>query len=101
MRYGGAAARIRLEARAEPAAVVLVVTDDGPGIGPEVLPHVFDKFVRARQSGGDAGEGSGLGLAIAKGIVEAHQGAIAAESPIANGRGTRDQRRLPLEEARP
>src|SRR5215207_8147827 len=51
-RYGGAAARIRLEARAEPAAVVLVVTDDGPSIGPAVLPHVFEKFVRAR--GGDA-----------------------------------------------
>ena len=101
MRYGGAAARIRLEARAEPAAVVLVVTDDGPGIGPEVLPHVFEKFVRARQSGGDAGEGSGLGLAIAKGIVEAHRGAIAATSPVANGRGTAIEIRLPLAEERP
>src|SRR4051812_5954359 len=95
-RYAGPAARIRLEARAEPAAVVLAVTDDGPGIAPEVLPHVFEKFVRARQSGGDAGEGSGLGLAIAKGIVDAHRGEIAAKSPVANGRGTAIAIRLPI-----
>ncbi|MFL5214907.1 MAG: DUF4118 domain-containing protein [Microvirga sp.] len=101
MRYGGAAVRIRLEARAEPDAVVLAVTDDGPGIAPEVLPHVFEKFVRARQSGGDAGEGSGLGLAIAKGIVDAHRGEIAATSPVANGRGTAIAIRLPIAEARP
>src|SRR3954469_9992568 len=101
MRYGGPAARIRLEARAEPDAVVLAVTDDGPGIGPEVLPHVFEKFVRTRQSGGDAGEGSGLGLAIAKGIVDAHRGEIAATSPVANGRGTAIAIRLPIAEARP
>jgi K+-sensing histidine kinase KdpD len=101
MRYGGPAARIRLEARAEPDAVVLAVSDDGPGIAPEVLPHAFEKFVRARQSGGDAGEGSGLGLAIAKGIVDAHRGEIAATSPVANGRGTAIAIRLPLAGARP
>jgi two-component system, OmpR family, sensor histidine kinase KdpD len=101
MRYGGPAARIRLEARAEPDAVVLAVSDDGPGIAPEVLPHAFEKFVRARQSGGDAGEGSGLGLAIAKGIVDAHRGEIAATSPVANGRGTAIAIRLPLAGERP
>ena len=68
------------------------------GIPPEVLPHVFEKFVRAPRSVGDAGEGSGLGLAIAKGIVDAHRGSITAVSPVANGRGAKFEIRLPIEE---
>jgi two-component system sensor histidine kinase KdpD len=54
---------------------------------------VFDKFVQARQSTqpgqADGGQGSGLGLAIAKGIMQAHAGRIAAESPHKGGHGTR------------
>jgi two-component system sensor histidine kinase KdpD len=72
-------------------AVVIRVTDDGPGIPPEVLPRVFDKFFRAPQSDtarADGGEGTGLGLAIAKGIMEAHGGSITATSPTGVGRGT-------------
>ena len=99
-RYAGAAARIAVAARREAGSIAISVTDDGPGIPQAVLPRVFEKFVRA-PTAGDAGEGSGLGLAIAKGIVEAHQGTIAAESPVANGRGTRVTARLPIERARP
>ena len=70
--------------------VSLRVTDDGPGIAPDVLPRVFDKFVRARSSTqAEGGEGTGLGLAIAKGVMDAHGGSIVAESPVAGGRGTR------------
>jgi two-component system sensor histidine kinase KdpD len=98
-RYAGSEAQIVVAARREAGAVAICVTDDGPGIPPGVLPRVFEKFVRA-PTAGDAGEGSGLGLAIAKGIVEAHQGTIAAESPVTNGRGTRVTARLPLERAR-
>jgi two-component system sensor histidine kinase KdpD len=72
-----------------PASIALGVTDDGPGIAPDMLPQIFDKFVRARGSTADKGDGAGLGLAIAKGIMEAHGGSIAAQSPLANGRGTR------------
>jgi two-component system, OmpR family, sensor histidine kinase KdpD len=97
-RYAGPAAQIVLAAREESGAIVLTVVDDGPGIPSAVLPHVFEKFVRAPRSGGDAGEGSGLGLAIAKGIVDAHRGSIAVTSPVANGRGTKFEIRLPLEE---
>ncbi|BBY31138.1 sensor histidine kinase [Mycolicibacterium sediminis] len=67
-------------------AITLTVRDDGPGIERELLPHLFERFVRAdkarmRQSGN-----SGLGLAIAQSIVEAHGGTIVAES--ADGRTT-------------
>jgi two-component system, OmpR family, sensor histidine kinase KdpD len=94
-RYAGSAARIRLAATQEGDTVALSVTDDGPGIPPDVLPHVFERFVRGRR-GGDAGEGSGLGLAIAKGIIDAHGGTIGAQSPVAEGGGTRIDIRLPL-----
>jgi signal transduction histidine kinase len=60
----------------------LVVDDDGPGIRPDDLPHIFDRFWRAA----DAPEGgSGLGLAIAAWIVERHGGTIRAENRPAGG----------------
>jgi signal transduction histidine kinase len=61
--------------------VAFAVSDTGPGIPEEQLPHVFDRFVRSAHSGG-----TGLGLAIAKRLVEAHGGSIAAEN--ASGGGT-------------
>ncbi|MGZ5841960.1 MAG: DUF4118 domain-containing protein, partial [Xanthobacteraceae bacterium] len=81
-----------LEAEVATEAVALRVTDDGPGIAAETLPVIFDKFVKGAEPTGsraDGGQGTGLGLAITKGIMEAHGGAISAESPVANGRGAR------------
>jgi two-component system sensor histidine kinase KdpD len=87
-----AGTRVAIDAEVDGRRVNLRVTDDGPGIPADVLPHVFEKFIRGARpgpAGADGGQGTGLGLAIAKGIMEAHGGSIAAESPVANGRGTR------------
>src|ERR1700674_1033759 len=84
--------KVVIDALVDAGQLVLRVTDDGPGISSQLLPRIFDKFVRADTSGAqhaDGGEGTGLGLAIAKGIIEAHGGSIAAESPVHDGRGTR------------
>jgi two-component system sensor histidine kinase KdpD len=71
-------------------AVALRVTDNGPGILPDQLPRIFEKFVKGpEESRADGAQGTGLGLAIAKGIMEAHGGSIAAESPVDGGRGAR------------
>ena len=57
---------------------ILTVRDDGPGIAPDALPHLFDRFYRARAARDDGG--SGLGLAIVKEIVEQHGGRVRAET---------------------
>lgn len=74
---------VRIAARPLAGCVEFTVTDDGPGIAPDVLPHVFERF---RRGTGPSAGGAGLGLFIARGIVEAHGGAISVESEP--GRGT-------------
>ncbi|MFG1934429.1 sensor histidine kinase [Mycobacterium sp. NPDC048908] len=65
---------------AGPEYVELTVTDDGGGIDAELLPHLFERFVRADKSrSGEAGS-FGLGLSICASIIEAHHGSIGAES---------------------
>jgi len=56
------------------------IQDSGPGMEPEVLPHVFERFYKSSDSGG-----MGLGLSIAKYLVEAHEGKIWAESEAGQG----------------
>jgi signal transduction histidine kinase len=73
---------IEIRARVCDAMVEFVVHDTGPGINAADLPHVFDRFWRAKKTTHD---GAGLGLAIAKGIVEAHGGSIRAESEAGRG----------------
>jgi len=96
--------KVVVDAVVDPRELVVRVTDNGPGIPAELLPRVFDKFVRADSPDAgraDGGEGTGLGLAIAKGIVEAHGGSITAESPVKEGRGTRVSLTFRREETRP
>lgn len=76
--YG--AGEVRITARQEEGQVVVSVWNDGPGIAPEELPHIFERFYRAQQGIQQRSGGTGLGLAISKAFVEAHGGAIWAES---------------------
>jgi signal transduction histidine kinase len=62
--------------------VSFAVTDSGPGIPIDHLPHLFDRFWQANRA---TRSGAGLGLSIAKGIVEAHRGTLIAESIAGQG----------------
>jgi signal transduction histidine kinase len=73
---------IRISAQQEGHAVVVTVSDTGPGIPPEHLSKVFDWFWQAQ---GTKQAGTGLGLFIAKGIVDAHGGTIWVESEVGKG----------------
>ena len=65
-----------------PPWMVLTVTDDGPGIAPELVPDLFERFTRAdtARSHADDAPSTGLGLAIVDAVVAAHQGSVAATS---------------------
>jgi len=85
---------IRVEVGSHACAARLVVSDTGPGIAPEDLPRVFERFHRGDRSRSRQSGGTGLGLAISKAIVEAHHGVIAVASTP--GAGASFTVRLPL-----
>jgi two-component system phosphate regulon sensor histidine kinase PhoR len=70
------------------------VADNGTGIPPEALPHIFERFYRVEKGRGRASGGTGLGLSIVKHIVQSHGGTVHAESEF--GKGTTIVLRLPL-----
>ncbi|HOG45585.1 MAG TPA: ATP-binding protein [Anaerolineae bacterium] len=86
LRYTPQRGRVQLSLR-QPARdwLQVCVSDNGPGISPEDLPHVFDRFYRGDRARTHVGSGSGLGLAIARQWVEAHGGHIRAESTLGAG----------------
>ena len=81
------------------SCAVITVTDNGVGIDPTELPHIFNRFYRADKSRSRVTGGRGLGLAISKAIVEAHKGSILVTS---NGidQGTTVRIELPFEHSR-
>jgi len=86
-------ARIEIRGAREADGVALSVTDDGPGIAAEDLPHIFDRFYRSA-AGDRKSPGAGLGLAIARGFMQALGGSATAET-TSSGRGARFTLRLP------
>ena len=94
-RHAPASSPIRVAAVREDAHVAISVADEGGGVAPELLPHLFRKHAGAGEKSRTASHG--LGLAICKGLVEAHGGRIRAESPGA-GRGTTFTFTLPVAE---
>jgi len=87
LRHTPAGGRVEIDLAPKPAGGLTVrITDTGPGIPPEALTNVFERFYRVdRGRGRGEGGGTGLGLAVARSIVEAHGGVIRVEN--APGRG--------------
>lgn len=78
LRHAPAGSRVAVTASTQGGTLQIAVRDAGPGIPPEALPHVFDRFYRADAARSRAAGGSGLGLAIARQIVLGHGGQISA-----------------------
>lgn len=72
--------RVELRAARAGDRVRIVVRDTGPGIPPEHLPHIFDRFYKADASRTGTASGSGLGLSIVRAIIERHGGAVTASN---------------------
>ena len=81
IKFTPAGGSVRLGADLLGPWVRVSVSDTGPGISPENLPHVFDRFWQKERRT----DGLGLGLAIARGIAEAHGGTIQVESTLGVG----------------
>lgn len=89
LRFTPRGGSVRVTGAASDGQVRISVGDTGPGIAPDALAHVFDRFYKSAES-----RGAGLGLAIAKSLVVAHGGAIEAKS--APGQGTEMRITLPV-----
>ncbi len=84
IKFTPAGGRVEVRLRRLPDLVRLEVRDDGVGIDPEFLPHVFERFRQADSSPTRAHGGLGIGLAIVRNLVEAHGGSVSASSPGRN-----------------
>jgi len=76
---------IMVRARVEGPELVVSVQDQGIGIAPEALPHLFERFCQVNGTGTRQRGGTGLGLYISRQIVEAHGGRIWVESRVGRG----------------
>lgn len=81
----GGIVKIHMRPDMKAGVLEVSVSDVGPGVPPDELPHIFERFYQGRQKGKQALPGSGLGLALAKKVVEAHGGRIWIESELKKG----------------
>ena len=93
VRHGGTEATIAIRGRAEGDRVAISVSDTGPGIPTEELPHVFERLYRGSRARTGAPAGAGLGLAIASSLAKAMRGELTVDSVV--GMGTTFTLRLP------
>jgi len=75
IKYSPDGGEIRISGQVRPDQVIICVSDQGPGIAPDDIPHVFDRFYRS-SSASRTTKGAGLGLYLARAVVEAHGGHI-------------------------
>ncbi len=89
IKYGarddGSPSGVEIELERESREAALIVRDRGPGISPEHLPRLTERFYRVDAGASRAKGGTGLGLAIVKHIVARHRGRLAIESSVGNG----------------
>jgi signal transduction histidine kinase len=84
LKYSSPASRVELRIEALGAEVRVSVTDQGIGIAPEAVPHVFDRYFRSK-GGQQKAQGLGLGLFICKQLIELHGGEIGLTSVLGQG----------------
>jgi heavy metal sensor kinase len=85
IRYTPAGGCITVHSAQHGSEAAISISDSGPGIAPEHLPHLFDRFFRIDRARGRAQGGNGLGLAIAQSIAQAHGGRIHVTSAVGRG----------------
>ena len=95
VKYSPEGGHIEIAALREGRNAVITVTDDGPGIPAEDLPHIFDRFYRVDKARSRDTGGTGLGLSIVRQIVTLHQGTVTVDS--VEGQGSVFRVELPLE----
>ena len=94
IKYTPASGTIHLRVRGVNGHAVLEVEDNGVGIPPDALPHIFERFYRVDEARSADSESAGLGLSIVKSICTAHGAEVEAQSTV--GRGSCFRVRLPL-----
>jgi two-component system phosphate regulon sensor histidine kinase PhoR len=92
--YSNPPRSLNISAKAEGDHMEIRVSDNGVGIPPGDLPHIFERFYRVDKARSRISGGTGLGLSIVKHIIQSHQGTVHAESEL--GKGTTIVIRLPL-----
>jgi two-component system OmpR family sensor kinase len=83
LKYTPAGGTITIGAAVADRVAALRIHDTGPGIAPEALPHIFERFYRSDEA--RSGSGAGLGLAIAQELIAAQHGQINVDSAIGKG----------------